>query len=76
MGNYTTQEFLDTFGGLPEPGDRQHAFDWRGKADMDRDRYYDKPDLPADHPGFTPCGHCGASYRADLPACVLCGTKP
>jgi len=32
MGNYTTGEFIELFGGLPGPGDRNHA------PDLDRIR--------------------------------------
>lgn len=57
MGNYTTREFIDTFGGLPERGDRNHAVDWRELADQctcrsagpDVDGSYDQledPDCP------------------------------
>lgn len=40
MGSYTTQEFLDTFGGLPEPGDPQ----WLGPDPDDiRDALDERP---------------------------------
>jgi hypothetical protein len=38
MGSYTYGEYLETFGGPPDPDDRSCVRDWRGEADEARDR--------------------------------------
>lgn len=69
MGTYTYGEYLDTFGGVPEPG--EYAPDLRELADRQRD---EQTQAAAEH---APCPRCtrgtwtdsnGSAWR-----CCFCG---
>lgn len=70
MGTYDTQSFIDTFGGLPDPGEA--AVDPRELADRRRDEAAEFPwrmvGAPAAHarpvaPCGEPCGPEGCMRR-------------
>lgn len=73
MGTYTTQEFLDTFGGLPERDDHM----WAGPdpAAMSEQKHDEPVILSEDHPGFIDCSRCHIGVRADLFTCPACGAE-